>query len=154
MRTQGGYKTKQREKILQCLNQNPDRHLNVDEIVELLRLNGESVGKTTVYRYIDKLCTEGLVRKYFLPEGDGACYQLCDKNCKQHFHLKCVDCGELIHTECDFLAGVAEHVNAEHGFVIDPGLTVLYGFCEHCNSKRTIVPVPKNHENCKCCHNV
>ena len=132
MRISGGYKTKQRESILECLRKNPDRHLTVDDIVETLREVGENVGRTTVYRYIDKLCDEGIVRKYVVSEGESACYQLCTENCREHFHLMCVKCGKLIHTECGYLSGVGEHIKSEHGFIIDPSRTVLYGVCGDC----------------------
>lgn len=146
----GGYKTKQRERILQSLKDNPDKHMSVDDIIGALNSRGETVGKTTVYRYVDKLCTEGLVRKYVLPEGEGACYQLCDIKCKEHFHLKCVECGVLIHTECAFLSEVASHVMKEHEFAIDSGLTVLYGMCGSCRNNSHRIVSERLYEKCNC----
>lgn len=135
MRSGAGYKTKQRESILQRLKENPNRHITVDELTELMHEKGDTVGKTTVYRYLEKLCNDGLVRKYLLPNGDGACYQLCDECCAEHFHLKCTVCARLIHTQCSFLSELAEHIKKDHDFEINQTRTVLYGICRDCREK-------------------
>ena len=155
MRINGGYKTKQRESILECLRQNTDKHFTADDIVETLRIHGENVGRTTVYRYLDKLCDEGVVRKYVISDGGSACFQLCSENCREHFHLMCVKCGRLIHTECSYLSGVGEHVKSKHGFTLDPVRTVLYGVCAECSEERTDgaeIDACAKHKKC-CCGN-
>lgn len=134
MTTSTSYKTKQKDRILTCLIQNKDRHLTVDEI--RFALNGEEpmVGKTTIYRYLDKLVSQGIVRKYFIEEGKSACYQYMDQNdlCKEHYHLKCVDCGRLLHLECDYLEEMDSHIREHHNFQVDHSKTVLYGQCDSC----------------------
>lgn len=131
------YKTKQKDLILNCLIQNKDKHVTVDEIIFSLRKAKDAVGKTTVYRYLDKLVSQGTVRKYFIEEGAGACYQYIDtlNQCHEHFHLKCVDCGELIHLECRYLDQMYAHVLSNHNFHIDQSKTVLYGKCKGCSEK-------------------
>ncbi len=134
----GGYKTRQRERILRFLTENAGRHLSVDEVVDHLRGQAEPVGKSTVYRYLDRLVEQGLVRRYFLGEGGGACYQYAGdvERCREHFHLKCIGCGALLHVECSYLDEVAQHVANHHQFTIDHTKTVLYGLCETCAAKR------------------
>ena len=61
--------------VFDILLENKDRHLTADEIFEKLRKSGESVGKTTIYRHLEKLCTSGEVRKFTGGDGDSACYQ-------------------------------------------------------------------------------
>lgn len=132
-----GYKTKQRETILNFLMENKERHITVDEIVFNLKNRGVSVGKTTVYRYIDKLVEEGRARRFITDEKSGACFQYVDGNkCDEHFHLKCVECGKLIHLECGHLSEIAEHVYESHKFTIDNSKTVLYGICDSCEASR------------------
>ena len=103
-------------------------------MVDYLKSQGNGVGKSTVYRYLEKLVEEGKVRKYFLEEGAGACFQLAggDENCCKHYHLKCVRCGALLHVECSFLDQVHAHILQQHQFQIDSRKTVLYGLCEQC----------------------
>lgn len=131
------YKTKQRELILKCLVDNCANHLTADNILEYLKTNDSSVGKTTVYRYLDKLVAEGIVRKYIVEEGKCACFQYAGENCscKLHFHLKCTSCNKLFHVECDYLNELENHVYEHHKFRIDNTKTVLYGICEECASK-------------------
>ena len=56
-------------------------------------------------------------------------YQLAGKCCcSEHLHIKCVDCGLLIHLDnaaCDALAKTT-------GFVIDDEKSMLYGHCANC----------------------
>lgn len=134
MNTATSYKTKQRDQILDCLIKNKDRHITADEI--LAALNGEEplVGKTTVYRYLDKLVSRGIVRRYFIEGGRSACYQYMEQNgvCNKHFHLKCVDCGQLFHLECDYLGEMDSHIRDQHDFHVDHSKTVLYGQCGSC----------------------
>ncbi|MCH5325506.1 MAG: transcriptional repressor [Eubacterium sp.] len=127
------YKTKQSELILEYIKQNADRHLTADEISDGLK---SEVGKTTVYRNLERLCEQGVVRKYILSDGGSACYQYAD--CGQrtrHFHLKCLKCGRLLHLECDHLTEIDEHIKAEHGFTVDPSRTVFYGRCADCSEE-------------------
>ena len=128
------YKTRQRELILGFIKQNAGSHLTADNIADALK--SEGVGKTTVYRYLEKLCGEGLVRKYILQEGKSACYQYSENaDCDSHFHLKCLKCGCLLHLECDYLSDLKEHISGHHGFIIDGSRTVFYGICEVCAEK-------------------
>ena len=120
------YNTKQSKMVFDILLENKDRHLTADEIFEKLRISGESVGKTTIYRHLEKLCASGEVRKFTGGDGDSACYQ---------YHLKCTECGKLIHAECKFLSELSAHIYNEHGFKVDGSRTVLYGVCGDCLKK-------------------
>lgn len=129
------YKTKQRDLIMNCLIKNKENHLTAEDIVDHLKVNGNTVGKTTVYRYLDKLVFEGKLRKYFIEEGYSACYQYVgSEKCYEHFHLKCVGCGSLIHLECSYLQKLQSHVSNSHDFKIDSLKTVFYGRCKNCES--------------------
>lgn len=129
------YKTRQKECILAFLEQNREKHLTVDDMISYLKINETPVGKSTVYRYLDVLVGRGVVRKYMIEEGKGACYQFIEDKiaCSEHFHLKCSECGQLFHVECERLEGINEHVLEHHKFVIDNSKTVYYGMCNKCN---------------------
>lgn len=130
------YKTHQRSVITDFLKENGDEHITVEELVSKLEQSGESVGRTTVYRCLEKLESEGLVRKYISAGKESCCYQYVgDAECKEHFHLKCEKCGKLIHIECDTLDTLKEHIKDEHGFSVNALKTVLYGICEECGKE-------------------
>ncbi len=128
-----GYKTKQREVILDYLKKCQDGHVTIDEVTDHLKREGNKVGRTTIYRYMEKLTDEGFLRKYYIEEGMGACYQYQGEHCCSHFHLKCIKCGRLFHISCDFISGIEAHVYEHHHFRIDNSKTVLYGTCEGCS---------------------
>lgn len=123
------YKTKQRETILSFLRDNPEKCMTIDEIA--LRLN---VGKTTVYRMLNTLNEAGDVRKYIAGRGDSATYQYIEKDeCKNHLHLKCTECGKILHLDCDFNDMIENHFLNHHKFKIEASKTVIYGKCEACS---------------------
>ena len=128
------YQTKQGRALVEYLRSQGSRHVSVQQIASGLP---EKIGTATIYRQLDKLAAQGLVRKY-VSDGDPACYQYVGedaKNCMQHFHLKCSSCGELIHLECEEMGRLSEHILREHGFRTDPLRSVLYGTCAECLKK-------------------
>ena len=130
------YNTMQKQLIIKMLEANKNHHLNVDEMLEILKEEGASVSRATLYRTIDSLVEGGIVRKYVINENEKACFQLIDEEeCHHHFHLVCSNCGKLIHLECEKFEEILDHVSKEHGFNVYPGRVVLYGICNECQSK-------------------
>ncbi len=131
---QTNYKTRQKTAIMQCVELMSDRHFTIDALCEMLAKKGETVGRTTVYRFVEKLSAEGVLRKFTMPQGESSCYQFVgkDNRCHEHFHLKCEKCGCLIHMDCDEMSSLAEHIKSHHGFCLNPLKTVIYGVCEGC----------------------
>ena len=134
MKRDSGYNTRQREKLIAFLIKNKNKHTNVQEISAYLSAEGSPVGTATIYRQLDKLVENGTVRKYSFDGKTGACYQYIDdgENCREHFHLKCLSCGRLIHLDCSHLREISQHISEEHGFEIDSSQTVFYGICKDC----------------------
>ncbi|MDE5558839.1 MAG: transcriptional repressor [Ruminococcus sp.] len=137
MKNDSGYKTRQKEKILDYLVRNKEKHTNVQEISAFLTAEGTPVGTATIYRQLDKLIDSGTVRRYNFDGKTGACYQYIenDSDCHEHFHLKCTICGKLIHLNCERLSGIDRHIFEHHGFQVDPSQTVFYGKCSDCAEK-------------------
>lgn len=126
------YETKQSKLVYDFLGKNPDKHFSAEEVYFALIKDGGRIGRTTVYRQLDRLVIENKARKFISGENEACCYQLLSDECHNHYHLKCSNCGELIHTECDFLDKLANHIFADHKFTIDGSKTVLYGTCNKC----------------------
>lgn len=128
-----GYRTRQRDIILELLKGNTQKHLTADEIADILRKSGNKVSITTVYRYLEKLYTEGKVQKY-TADKESARYSYQEKECREHFHLKCTSCGGIFCADCDFLSGLCGHISGDHGFTVEISKTVFYGVCESCKN--------------------
>ena len=129
-----GYKTRGRDRILEVLKSNKDRTVDVNDIMRSLSEEGNDVNVTTVYRYLDKLCTEKSVLRYVAENGTRAVYQYVgdQRHCDEHLHMQCTRCGAIIHLDCHFMDEIASHVRNEHGFHIQCRNSIIYGLCEKC----------------------
>ena len=109
-----GYHTKQKERILDLLKTCAGEHLTVSDLGKQLEENGTPVGTATIYRYLEQLTEEGVLRKYILDGKSSACYQYLGEHatCQEHFHLKCLSCGTLFHVQCTFLDEMQAHIAA------------------------------------------
>ena len=130
------YNTRQRDQIMKCISAFGTSHFTAADVVAKLLSEGNAIGQATVYRMIDRLAETGELRKYIIDGTTAACYQLAhdvrEKECHEHFHLKCEKCGRLIHVECEELSKISSHMKEDHGFQIDSSKTVFYGLCEDC----------------------
>ncbi len=132
------YETKQSRLVDDFLKNNTAKHFSAEDVYFALVSSGEKIGRTTVYRQLDKLVETGKVRKFFTGEKDACCYQYNNSDrCHNHYHLKCSVCGKLIHTECDFLDKLSAHIFNDHQFTVDGSKTVLYGTCKTCIKEKT-----------------
>ena len=128
------YSTKQGKAILEYLEHLDGTHTTAKDILQYLISQDIRIGLTTVYRHLDKLVDLGDVKKYTLDETSASCYQYCPEHLEEpaHFHLKCEECGKLIHLQCHQLNGIAQHIMDDHGFSINHTKTVFYGVCADC----------------------
>lgn len=132
------YKTKQREELLEYLKSVSGSHITVSDICEHFSSHNKKIGMTTVYRQLEKMVSEGLVKKYLLDTNSSACFEYIDveKSCHEVacYHLICIKCGKLFHLHCDELADTESHISKHHGFQIDMNRTIFYGQCEDCQN--------------------
>lgn len=126
------YKTKNKELVLNCFKEHVNQHLTVDEIFNLL---DKSVPLASLYRSIDSLVEEEIIRKYIIDSNSPASYQYIGEACHDHFHLLCEKCGKIIHLECHEVEHLINHIQKEHGFKVNRCKVNLYGICEDCQKK-------------------
>ena len=140
MSAKSGYKTRQKDILLNYLEARPGDHITAGEVCEHFRSKGETIAQATIYRRLESLVDEGILNKYVLDANTPACFEYV--NPKEHvggetcFHCKCVKCGKLIHLHCDELTELGEHLLSSHRFLLDPLRTVFYGECEECQKNR------------------
>lgn len=128
------YNTKQRSSIMKIFEENPEKCFSAKELIKNPEI---SLGEATVYRTLSKFVEEGKIKKYISQDQDGATYQYnsASPQCNNHFHLKCVECGVLIHMDCHLMDSIKKHIKEEHCFLVDNTKTTLYGLCDKCNGK-------------------
>ena len=138
--TKAKYRTRQQELLLSYLRQTQGAHVTAEDVRAHFDRTQNAIGIATVYRHLEKFVAEGVVTKYVIDEHSAACFEYVGESCgkdekEQHFHLKCEDCGALIHLACDELACISAHLKKDHGFALDPFRTVFYGVCAKCREK-------------------
>ncbi len=128
------YQTEQKKLLLRYMEKSENRQFSAEELAMALIAEGEKApGKSTVYRLVTELYSEGTLRRFPKTEGRGWLYQYHGAGgCSGHLHLKCVSCGKLLHLNCGMSEELLEHIEEVHRFKVDNGATVLYGLCADC----------------------
>lgn len=125
------YSTKGKRAISELLEQNPDRQLSAEEI--FVALGKDAPGQSSVYRILSSMVDSGEARRERRADGEGFLYQYAENlGCDGHFHLKCTECGKVVHLRCTVSDELTRHILSEHGFMVDKGRSVLYGKCSAC----------------------
>lgn len=130
------YQTKQKKQIVEFFKNNMSRQLSVNEIISEL-CPSNAAGKSTVYRIIAQMVENKTLIRLHGDDGKNIVYQYVGEEtaCDEHFHLKCSDCGKLIHLDCEHLGRLGTHILDEHKFTIDTKKTVFYGTCNDCKTQ-------------------
>jgi len=121
--------TRQRQVILQILVDS-HAHITADQILEKARLIYPHISKGTVYRNLNLMADEGVIRRVHIP-GDPVLY---DANVAPHQHMVCTECGSV--------ADVGEMERADVQRLIGPDAQavdyrlVIYAVCKNCAEKR------------------
>lgn len=135
MSSRSAYRTKQKDILLSYLETIPGVHVTAAKVCEHFKSQGTAIGQSTVYRQLDRLVDEGLVKKYVIDANSPACFEyvsgrhISEDVC---FHCKCEKCGKLIHLHCEELSEIQTHLLNDHHFKLNPMRTVFYGLCEDC----------------------
>ena len=72
MDSQLNYKTKQKSFILECIKETAGKHFTAEDISDMLEKKGNRCGMATIYRHLDRLVSEGEIKKYTLDNKQGA----------------------------------------------------------------------------------
>ncbi len=118
-----------RMKILDMLEQSPNRHLSAEDVYKALLESGDDIGLATVYRVLTQFEAAGLVQRHHF-EGNQAVFELAEG--EHHDHMVCVECGR-IEEFCDPLIEERQRAAAEElDFEITDHALILYGRCKNC----------------------
>lgn len=128
------YITKQKDLILDIIKKK-NKEFTVKELYNEL---DRKVGLTTIYRLVDKLIDNNTLNKYI--SKDNTTYYQYLESCEHenHFYLKCTNCGEMIHIDCDCISELSNHIYKDHKFILNREHIIINGICDKC-VKRGIV---------------
>lgn len=129
------YQTQQKKQLIHFLSVHKEEQFTIEEIVEKMP-KGHSPAKSSVYRLMKQLVEEGQIRRYVKENSRQFLYQFIDREeCSMHLHLKCLECGKLIHLSEFVSRNTQKEVEKEAGFDIDQEKTILVGRCEACKKQ-------------------
>ncbi|PFG41295.1 Fur family zinc uptake regulator [Georgenia soli] len=125
--------TRQRSAVSDLLGRTEDFR-SAQQLHEMLRSSGSTVGLATVYRTLQSLAEAGQVD--VLRTGDGeALYRRCARQ-THHHHLVCRECGRTVEIEGETVERWAAKVAQDNGFVDVDHTAELFGTCSVCATER------------------
>lgn len=130
-------KTRQRQNILDCLKENYGKNLTPDEILFILKKQSKPIGLSTIYRQLNNLVEEGLVRRCNLEGQHCSYYQRVDEEClyDEHYHMICSSCSKLLHFQDENLKKALFKAENKNHFILNSQKIVFYGKCSKCLKK-------------------
>ncbi len=133
------YMTEQRKTLEKILTDNCESAYTVDELCEkmVLLYADAAPGKSTVYRLLTALVDDGSVKRFTSADKRCAAYQkIIGEHCERHLHLKCVECGKILHLDESTSDELLRRVQSSADFSVCGQSTVLFGKCRACTDKK------------------
>jgi Fur family ferric uptake transcriptional regulator len=121
-------RTRQRAAVDEILS-HLEEFRTAQQIHDVLRRQGDSVGLTTVYRTLQAMVDSGELDVLRTNEGETA-YRRCSNG--HHHHLVCRRCGRTVEVSGPAVERWASAVAAEHGFREVSHDLEIFGTCSSC----------------------
>lgn len=125
--------TQQRLSILQALHQGAS-HVQVHDVLEIVRMDDPSIGFATVYRLLKKMAQTGHVTEV-RTGSQPTRYEMTPT--RHHDHLTCVQCGRICEFESGEIESLQIQVAEKLGFRLTGHLLELHGVCAACDRRET-----------------
>ena len=129
LRKEGLRYTQQRQLIWDELCSS-EEHRDAEEIYLSLREDGVNASRATVYRTIDVLVKNRLVRKLEL--GDGKARYENKMDASHHDHLICVQCGRIEEFMDAKIEKIQDDIVEKFGFKMIRHIHQLFVLCDEC----------------------
>ena len=129
LRRKGFRITKGREALVEILCKRP-RPLSALEVQRELTRRGLTINKTTVYRELDFLVTQGFATRIDLLDGQKR-YEQAQPG--HHHHLVCTGCRSITCIDmCSGLGALERQIQSSHKFVVRDHVLEFFGICVNC----------------------
>jgi Fe2+ or Zn2+ uptake regulation protein len=123
--------TQQRQSVWDELCATND-HRDAEEIYLAIRQSGLNVSRATVYRTIDVLVKNRMVRKLEL--GDGRARYEHRVNATHHDHLICIQCGKIEEFMDEVIESRQDEIVKKFGYKLVRHIHQLFIICSECES--------------------
>ncbi len=126
---ENGYRlTTARKAIIETLAHS-EGHITADALAIAVRRQAPQVGRMTVYRTLDLLCSFGVVHPIY--QGTGAAHFIIMAE-GSHHHLICNHCHAVIEFEECMADELSEQLAAQFNFQVKGHLLEIHGVCADC----------------------
>ena len=129
LKKEGLRHTIQRQAVWDEIKSNDD-HRDAEQIYSALRKNNLNVSRATVYRTIDVLYKNNLIRKIEL--GDSPSKYENKVNSDHHDHIICVQCGRIDEFVDDKIESQQDKIIDKLGFKMIRHIHQLFVLCKDC----------------------
>ncbi len=125
------YSTPSQRKVIALFRENSSSSFSISDIISAL----PSVPVSSLYRIVDSLEKDGVIRKTEVSEKRCTLYQLAEKlTCPEHMHIICMECGKTIHVDENTSVEIERMIEKKYGFSDTLG-TLFRGRCAECRRK-------------------
>ena len=115
LRKEGLRYTSQRQAVWDEIKKS-EEHRNAEDIYLQLKSNNHNVSRATVYRTIDVLVKNHMVRKMDLGDGQNLFEPRIDD--EHHDHMICLDTGKIIEFFDEDLEDLQDKIAEKHGYKV------------------------------------
>lgn len=124
--------TRQRAAVVDLLAGTSDFR-SAQQLHEMLRDQGETIGLATVYRTMQSLADQGEVDVLRAVDGE-ALYRRCATP-THHHHLVCRHCGATVELDAQTVEKWSHQMGAEYGYSDVQHTVELFGTCAACAAR-------------------
>jgi Fur family transcriptional regulator, ferric uptake regulator len=126
----GGHRLTTARKAIIGIFEANHKPISAEEINVELTAKNININKSTLYREIDFLITQNLLKPIQLQEKTKR-YELVHLH--HHHHLICQVCKKIEDFELDdCISGTLKQISQAHTFMVNDHILDLYGICENC----------------------
>ena len=124
-----------RLKVLEILENSPQRHMSAEDVYKALLDQGEEIGLATVYRVLTQFEAAGLVSRHHFEGGQsGSGHSVFEMDSGEHHdHILCVRCGKIEEFVDEIIEERQHQLARQAGFNITDHRLIIYGICNKHN---------------------
>ena len=119
--------TPQREKIVEILVENEDKHLSKEKTPD--------IGIATVYRTLDIFYELKILEKISFSNGVSKYHLRQSVDDELHHHLICTNCNSIEKVSNPIFNKLIEYMKKEYSFEVQDNSLSFYGTCANCKNK-------------------
>ena len=119
--------TIQKDTVLKVLH-SAKWHPTAEQVLAQVHNENPVISRSTVFRILNQLSERGHIQRVRIPDG-ADCF---DYNVTPHYHIKCVECGNVFDVDMPILEHIEDNITDKHGFQFINHHVIFNGVCPDC----------------------